>query len=472
VGDLKGREFGQLADSMNVIGESMQRRQEDLRNNFRALEEAHGYLSDSYQRLEHLSGELERSEGLYRSLLKFSGDAIVVMDHSGEIRMANIRAEQLFGYPASRLIGLTYDRLRQLLHMTGEGGGEFFTEVLHAGSGECDVEFLTGERGTAARLFGTLITSGDERLIQVIIHETTREREVLQNLERNASELARLNKMKDSFLGLASHELKTPLTVIMGYAELITTSMADSVNPSVLSMVENISNAANRLDSIVRDMVDVSMIEEKKLQLKQEEMDMNELIRATERELSFFFTLRKQRLHLELDETIPLIRGDSVRIMQLLANIIGNAIKFTPDGGTITVSTRLTYTPDNRRRSLLTAAGLHKLFVETIVSDTGIGIDTEDHLRIFDKFYEVGNIDEHSSGKVAFKGKGVGLGLAIAKGIVDMHGGLIWVESTGYDPDLFPGSTFHILLPVTTLVSDVTIDYLASVTAGDEKRPL
>jgi signal transduction histidine kinase len=86
--------------------------------------------------------------------------------------------------------------------------------------------------------------------------------------------------------------------------------------------------------------------------------------------------------------------------------------------------------------------------VEIIIRDTGIGIDRNDQKRIFDKFYEVGNIKEHSSGKTSFKAGGTGLGLSIAKGIVDMHGGWIWVESPGYDPQTFPGSSFIILLPI------------------------
>jgi signal transduction histidine kinase len=101
----------------------------------------------------------------------------------------------------------------------------------------------------------------------------------------------------------------------------------------------------------------------------------------------------------------------------------------------------------------------HHLFLEITVTDTGIGIDREDQVRVFDKFYEVGNIQEHSTGKVAFKAKGAGLGLSIAKGIVDMHGGEIWVESPGYNPERFPGSTFHILLPITPGLADTTADY-------------
>jgi hypothetical protein len=91
---------------------------------------------------------------------------------------------------------------------------------------------------------------------------------------------------------------------------------------------------------------------------------------------------------------------------------------------------------------------IQQQFVEIVISASGIGIDMEDQRRIFDKFYEAGNIEEHSSGKVAFKARGAGLGLSIAKGVIEMHGGRLWVESPGYDPQTCPGSTFYILLPI------------------------
>ena len=284
--------------------------------------------------------------------------------------------------------------------------------------------------------------------------------------QADAADLERLNKMKDSFLGLASHELKTPLTVIMGYSELITTELADKIDPTVLEMVQNIANASARLNNIVKDMVDISMIDEKKLQLKLENINLNRLVEDTVNELRFFFSMRKQHLITNFDESIPFIKGDSLRIMQLFLNILGNAIKFTPDGGTISVSTgvklllRSRQTPLSHDQLYVNIGRDRHMYLEVVISDTGIGIDLEDQLHIFDKFYEVGNIEEHSTGKVAFKAKGTGLGLTIAKGIVAMHGGDIWVESQGYDPVRYPGSSFYILLPLDPLVGDATLDYM------------
>jgi signal transduction histidine kinase len=123
--------------------------------------------------------------------------------------------------------------------------------------------------------------------------------------------------------------------------------------------------------------------------------------------------------------------GDPERLYQALRNVVSNAVKFTPDGGRISINGRM-------------LPG----FIEITVSDSGIGIDPEDQMRIFEKFGRLGDTSLHSSGRTKFKGGGPGLGLPIAKGIIEAHGGAIWVESEGYDEERCPGSTFHILLPI------------------------
>lgn len=125
--------------------------------------------------------------------------------------------------------------------------------------------------------------------------------------------------------------------------------------------------------------------------------------------------------------------GDPERLYQAFRNILSNAIKYTPDGGKVTVGGRL-------------LPG----FIEVTITDTGIGISAEDQETIFEKFSQLGNASLHSSGKTKFKGGGPGLGLPIARGIVEAHGGAIWVESDGHDEKCCPGSTFHVLLPIRT----------------------
>lgn len=462
-------EFNKLAETVNFMSESLKNREEEIQKNYQELENTHKDLHDSYLKLESLSLELEKSEELYKSLMEDSSDAIVVIGDAERVMMVNKMAEEFFGYNAGEIVGLPLTKL--LLLLSVENIPRIHKIFNDASKGIHVVEEMqfVNKEGTSVlgRVYASSIKSSGERLVQVIFRDITRENEILKNLEKSAADLARLNKMKDSFLGLASHELKTPLTVIMGYAELISTDMADKVDKTVLEMVQNISNAAVRLDNIVKDMVDVSMIDEKKLQLRLKDVSLNRLVEDSVNELRFFFSMRKQELVINLDESVPLIKGDALRLMQLLSNILGNAIKFTPDGGRITISTGVKYLlrskqPDDSGHGL-PAVNIGKerhLYVEVVIGDTGIGIDREDQLRIFDKFYEVGNIEEHSTGKVAFKAKGAGLGLAIAKGIVEMHGGEIWAESQGYDAVRYPGSTFHILLPLDPLIGDATLDYM------------
>lgn len=466
--ELQVFEFNELGRNFNFMSESLQKRSEEIRTNYHELERAHKELHDSYSRLAKLSSELEKSEQLYKSFVEDASDAIIVIGDDEIVRMGNKMAEEFFAMPATRTVGLALTKMLQLIGTSDVPRAyEVFQRAYRGEHVDEEIQFERNGQPVVGRVHASCIRSGDERLVQAIIRDVTKEKEIMRNLEKSALDLVRLNRMKDSFLGLASHELKTPLTVIMGYTELILTDMADRVDKSVLSMLENISNAASRLDNIVKDMVDVSMIDQKRLQLKLEDIDVNRIVEMAVNELRFFFSMRKQEVVLLLDEDNPRIRGDSVRLMQMLSNVLGNAIKFTPDGGKITISIQLRHLM--RSRQAVAGEESHMYvnigrerhpYLELAIADTGIGIDFDDQLRIFDKFYEVGNIEEHSTDKVAFKGKGAGLGLAIAKGIVEMHGGEIWVESEGYDPTTLPGSAFHIILPLDPIVGDASIDYL------------
>ena len=459
-------EFNELAKNINFMSESLKNREDEIQKNYLELENTHVKLHSSYLKLESLSLDLERSEDLYKSLLEDASDAIVVLGNKAEVKIVNKLAESFFGYSSGELTGLTLNKLLLLLNIENVPRVLNLFKDASLGMRIDEEVFFAKKDGThvVSRLHASSIKSGNEQLVQAIFRDVTKEREILNNLEKSAEDLSRLNQMKDSFLGLASHELKTPLTVILGYSELILAEMADKLDKSVVEMLGYISNAANRLDIIVKDMVDLSMIDEKRMQLETAKIDLNRLIEISLNELRIFFLSRKQELCLHLDDSIPDIKGDSSRLIQLFSNVLVNAMKFTPDGGKITVSTSTGYyLPGGQKHEAghcQEESVKSRPYIEVMVEDSGIGIDTEDQKRIFDKFYEVGKIGEHSSGKFTFKAKGTGLGLAIAKGIVEIHGGEIWVESAGYDPEKCPGSIFHILLPLEPPVGEAAIDYL------------
>lgn len=253
-------------------------------------------------------------------------------------------------------------------------------------------------------------------------------------LGRARASLERLEKSKSDFIAVAAHELKTPLTLIEGYATMMEEFFPEE-NTSTAQQnlyLKGIHSGTHRLREIVDDMIDVSMIDNNLLSITFQPMWVNRLLDSIYRDVADVARQRKLKLAIrEFPGSGELTYGDGERLFQALKNLVSNAIKYTPDGGSITVDGRL-------------LPG----FIEVTVADTGIGIDPEDHLRIFEKFGRVGNVSLHSSGKTKFKGGGPGLGLPITKGIIESHGGAIWVESEGHDEAHCPGSTFHVLLPL------------------------
>lgn len=256
-------------------------------------------------------------------------------------------------------------------------------------------------------------------------------------LETLKTKLERLDKSKSNFIAVAAHELKTPLTLIEGYAAMISESISRE-SDSVQMLVQGIHTGMNRLREIVDDMIDVSLIDNNLMSLSFQPMWINRILNLGMAEFKPTLEKRKQKL---VVKTFPgcdeLIFGDQERIYQAIKNLLSNAVKYTPDGGTITIDGR-------------TLPG----FIELTISDTGIGISPENQLLIFEKFGQLGDVALHSSGKTKFKGGGPGLGLPIVKGIVEAHGGTIWVESPGHDEEKCPGSTFHLLLPIRTQPND------------------
>lgn len=262
----------------------------------------------------------------------------------------------------------------------------------------------------------------------------TRVAHISSEMEKVQKQMARVDKSKSAFISVAAHELKTPITLIEGYASMMEDLMQQGKSTNLDSLLAGMNTGIDRLRGIVEDMIDVSMIDNDLLQLNFQPMQVAQMLEALHLEVEPILDVRKLTLNIkEFDGNKQWIYIDAGRIMQAVRNVINNAIKFTPDGGKITI--------DGRKLSG---------FIEVTITDTGIGISAEDQSAIFEKFGQLGRVDLHSSGKTKFKGGGPGLGLPIARGILDAHGGTIWVESPGYDERRNPGSTFHILIPDRT----------------------
>ena len=263
-----------------------------------------------------------------------------------------------------------------------------------------------------------------------------------QELQEANVRLQQLDKAKNDFLNITSHELRTPLTQVRGYADILGEMVAnDELNkPFLLKVAQNIRKATDRLEAIYSAMIDVSAIGVDALQLHFEPVAPKVFIGQAAARWRAAIEERHQSLEIRGVDHLPLLMGDPERLTQAFSNLINNAIKFTPDGGRIEIWGRVVQGSEP--------------VIEIVVSDTGIGIDAKDHELIFEKFYRVGSADLHSTGTTKFKGAGPGLGLPIAKGVIEGHGGRIWVESDGYDEEACPGSRFHVLLPLRRIPPD------------------
>jgi len=289
---------------------------------------------------------------------------------------------------------------------------------------------------TAMEITGLLLPHFNYAFVKSTEFETQASTSEISNeLDQVKENLDRVDKSKSDFIAVAAHELKTPLTLIEGYASMLNDNFTrlefEDGSPEV-TLLSGLQTGIIRMRGIIDDMIDVSMIDNGLMQLNFQPVWLDRLINILSTELAKTIQDRGLSLEIEPFESFnEMTFGDPERIMQVFRHILQNSIKYTPDGGKITITGR-------------------KLpgFIEATISDTGIGISQDHQEIVFEKFTRIGSAMLHSSGKTKFKGGGPGLGLHIAKGIVEYHGGTIWLESPGYDEKKLPGTIVHVLLPL------------------------
>jgi signal transduction histidine kinase/DNA-binding LacI/PurR family transcriptional regulator len=280
-----------------------------------------------------------------------------------------------------------------------------------------------------ARLYNEV--TGINQVMERIVEQRVKElNEAYKTLDQH-------NKNKSAFIQVAAHELRTPLTVIKGYLGMLKEDAGIASNPLLKQAVEGVTQGAQRLHQVVNSMLDVARLENQIIVPHVEAVSLGLILRLIHKDYLEDLALRS--LTLTLDDAIrqvPPLMADPELLKKALDQVVVNAIKYTPDGGSIHISARVV--EDERMGKM----------AEIRVKDTGIGIDPEHHKIIFEKLYQLGQVDLHSSSRTNYKGGGAGLGLAIAAGIVKALQGSIWVESPGRDEEKFPGSTFYIRLPL------------------------
>lgn len=267
-------------------------------------------------------------------------------------------------------------------------------------------------------------------------------------LRQTYEQLEQLDRAKTDFITVTAHELRTPITVVKGYAQLLMKDALIVDSPHHSRLVNSMVAGANRLHKIVNTMLLMVKIDSRELRPFLEPISITDTLAKVLDELSSDLELRHQTVSVQDLDELPQLMADSELLPVVFDSILINAIKYTPDGGQIYVNGRSwTDSPE--------AADLPPNAMEIVIRDTGIGIAPDALELIFTKFYQTGDVALHSSGKTRFKAGGPGLGLAIARGIVEAHRGLIWAESPGYDEARYPGSTFHIVLPLRSSSSSI-----------------
>ena len=396
--------------------------------------------------------------------------AIIATEIDGSIRYCNHCALLMLGYERHELFASTLDKYLSgienciswnMLHETLLRGTTCETQINLVTKKQHDIH-------CTLNAFNIAKSVTDPQLLIFIFRDITKEHDTNDQLEKNHVEIARMNselirsntelkrvsELKSNFLSIASHELKTPLTSIKGYSDIILDGMQHKLDPEIYRMIESINRAADRLHRVVNNILDVTRIEQKRLKLKPEEMDICQVARESIDELSHFSTQRDIKFVCDFKENLPFFFGDKMRMQQVFINLLSNALKYSPDHTVITLLIELNKTVE----------------FHIAVKDCGIGIDKNEQSKIFDTFYEVASAMRHSTDSSKFMGGGTGLGLSIVKGIVERHGGSIWVESNGVSEGKFPGSEFHILLPLSSEISWDDDETRALLVTNEEER--
>ena len=282
---------------------------------------------------------------------------------------------------------------------------------------------------------GTALRSA--RLIDDLRHLNTSMRSLNSQLQTAKQDLEKLDGIKTDFITIASHELRTPLAQVRGYTDII-----DSLNDQGIlepkqtkTLANNLRRATERIEELISAMMDVSQIDVNAMDLHFVRTKPETIVKLALDPLRDAIEQRKLKVEYKDLSDLPAIQADMQRMVQAVSNIIVNAIKFTPDSGSITIS---------GKSEIQDKAD----YIVIMIKDSGVGIHKHDLELIFQKFYRGFDPQLHSTGTYKFMGAGPGLGTTIAKGIIEGHGGKVWAESSGHDMKSLPGAIFYISMPV------------------------
>jgi PAS domain S-box-containing protein len=409
---------------------------------------ARDYRTRAQQEASHLHTRAEEARAeaqaatRYWRLWESAPDAILEVDREGRIVLINAEAERLFRYSREELVGMPVELLIPDRFRTGHSryrghysehpstrpmgsglelwarrkdGAEFAVDINLS-----PVEPETGDRVMCVVRDVTEKKRAQEEIRLLNLHLERRSEELaasLKELEVRNRDVEKANRLKSEFLASMSHELRTPLNSIIGFGDLLAEGRAGDLNQKQKRFLGHIQNGARHLLELINDILDLSKIEAGRLELRYETFGVVPALNEVLASVKPLATTKSILLESAAEDVQ--VYADRVRFKEILYNLISNALKFTPDTGRVWVE-----------------SGVRDGLLYMSVCDTGIGIPTEEHHSIFDKFHQVA---------ASTKGvrEGTGLGLAITKRLIELHGGRIWLES---EPG--KGSQFHFVLPL------------------------
>ncbi|MBC7812270.1 MAG: GAF domain-containing protein [Burkholderiales bacterium] len=335
--------------------------------------------------------QIQQERNMLDAILEGTQNPVMVVDTSGNILVCNPAAQRIFAIP-------------------GNYNGPAVEVIEHEGV----LHLLDAERTQRSEI---AISETHVFNAQMTVIPQVGRAIIMQDI----SHLKELDRLKTNFVANVSQDLRSPLTAIMGYAELLTG--AGSITPQQKKFIDRITLSAQSISSLITDLLDLSRIETAEMEVTQEVVHIQAIAEYALATVEGQISAKQQRLIVGLDNDALPIFGNGQRLKQMVRNLMQNAIQFTPEEGIITVTLRC---EDD--------------FIVLEVQDTGIGIASQDQPHIFDKFFRAESVRQQF--------EGAGLGLAIVKSIVDLHEGRVWVES-----EVGIGSTFTVLLPTCGMSS-------------------
>lgn len=365
----------------------------------RALEEKEGEIQGIREKFEQTATQRRQTEAILKSV----AEGMMVVNHRNEVIFMNPAAERLLGVKSGEKIGkpltdgLKDEQLLSLVKPAPEGEGL-----------EIEVNARQDQTRRVVRSSNAVVQDEDGKTVGMVsvLTDVTKQKE--------------LDRMKSEFMATVTHELRTPVVSMQHSLQLLLEGRAGLLSQVQRKFLELAVRNLTRLKRLIDDLLDFSKLESRRMELRLQRCSLQHLVEEACRTLEPWARSKDLRLELKQNGSLPEVSLDPVRVTQVLHNLIGNSIKFTPRGGRITVGASLHPVPSR---------------VEVSVADTGVGIARADLPKLFKKFQRVGEGSHQSAG--------TGLGLAIAKEIVELHGGSIRVES-----EKGQGARFTFDLPV------------------------